>query len=82
MKRIIGRRFSDQEVQSEIPFLPYQLKKGPNDSIVIVITHECGAVTELTPEQVSALILTKLKVMAQEFLGCAMITDAGIHLPL
>jgi heat shock protein 1/8 len=80
VKRLIGRRFTDSEVQRELQYLSYVVKKDARDSPIITITHDCGSVIELSPEQISALILAKLKKTAEDFLGCV-VKDAVITVP-
>jgi heat shock protein 5 len=65
IKRLIGRKFSDAEVQKEIATLSYKVVPGKSDSIEVVI--EDGK--RYTPEQISAMILTYMKETAEAFLG-------------
>lgn len=64
VKRLIGRKYTDKEVQQEIPNLPYKVIKGKNDNPEIVIDGK-----NYTPEQISAMILTSMKETAEAFLG-------------
>ena len=73
IKRFMGRKFS--EVQSEIKTVPYEVKEGGNGRCVVVIEGE-----EYTPEQISAMILSKMKADAEKYLG-ETITDAVITVP-
>ena len=68
VKRIIGRRFSDPVVQEEIGRFSYIVTSGGSDDILIKLEN---AFTKpyLTPEEISAIVLTKLKLMAEEYLG-------------
>lgn len=59
-KRFIGHRF--EEVSNE--HMPYVIKKGPHDNVVFQTR-----IGDQTPEQISALILTKLKEAAESYLG-------------
>jgi heat shock protein 1/8 len=65
IKRLIGRKFSDAEVQKEIATLSYKVVPGKNDSVEV----ELGDGTRYTPEQISAMILTYMKETAEAFLG-------------
>ena len=65
IKRLIGRKFSDAEVQKEIATLSYKVVPGKNDSIEVELSNG----TRYTPEQISAMILTYMKETAEAFLG-------------
>ena len=73
IKRFMGRKFS--EVQEEIKTVPYEVKEGSNGRCVVVIEGE-----EYTPEQISAMVLSKMKADAEKYLG-ETITDAVITVP-
>ena len=73
IKRFMGRKFS--EVQEEIKTVPYEVKEGSNGRCVVVIDGE-----EFTPEQISAMVLSKMKADAEKYLG-ETITDAVITVP-
>ena len=73
IKRFMGRKFS--EVQDEIKTVPYEVKEGSNGRCVVVIDGE-----EYTPEQISAMTLSKMKADAEKYLG-ETITDAVITVP-
>ncbi len=74
IKRLIGRRFDDAEVQRDMKTMPYKIvKKG--DGIAITMSG-----TDYTPEEISAMILGKLKADAEEKLG-EKITQAVITVP-
>jgi len=74
VKRLIGRKFSDKEVQKDHDIMPYEItKKG--DGIVIKMADK-----NYSPEEVSAMILSKLKADAEAFLG-EKVTEAVITVP-
>lgn len=73
IKRFIGRKYS--EVESERKIVSYEVKKGRNDLAEV----EMGGKSH-TPEEVSAMILQKLKADAESYLGTS-ITDAVITVP-
>lgn len=74
VKRLIGRRFEDAEVQRDLGIMPYKIvKKG--DGVAVKLGDK-----EYTPEEVSAMILQKLKADAEEKLG-EKITEAVITVP-
>ncbi len=72
-KRFIGRMFD--EVATEISEMPYDFKKGTNDEVMIVANDNSYA-----PPQISAMILQKIKLTAEEYLG-ETVTDAVITVP-
>ncbi|MBD3245174.1 MAG: molecular chaperone DnaK [Candidatus Moranbacteria bacterium] len=63
-KRLIGRKFSDKEVQRDKKLLPYEIKEGKDGSIEVKLGEEWKR-----PAEVSAMILQKLKADAEEKLG-------------
>ena len=76
-KRFIGRKFT--EVQEEAASLPYEIVKGKNGDAYI----ECevkGAKEQFAPEQISAMVLQKLKADAEAYLG-ETVTEAVITVP-
>ena len=75
VKRLIGRKFEDPEVQRAREVLPYTLTRAPNGDIRVKIGSR-----EYSPQEISALILTEIKNFAQDALG-EEITDAIITVP-
>ena len=65
IKRLIGRKFSDADVQKEIATLSYKVVPGKSDTIEVVLENG----KRYTPEQISAMILTYMKETAEAFLG-------------
>lgn len=63
VKRLIGRKFSDKEVQKDHDIMPYEIVKKGN-GVAVKLGDE-----EKTPEEVSAMIISKLKADAEKFLG-------------
>ena len=74
VKRLIGRKFDDKEVQQDLDILPFDIVK--HDSGVAVKMGD----KEYTPEEVSAMILSKIKADAEAFLG-EPVTEAVITVP-
>jgi heat shock protein 5 len=68
VKRLIGRKFDDKEVQRDLKFLPYDVVSKSGKPYVSVEMPGVGAKT-LSPEEVSAMILTKMKEIAESYLG-------------
>ena len=75
IKRFMGRKFA--EVESERKIVPYQVKAGKDDRVVV---HVPAMDKDFTPEEISALILQKLKTDAEAYLG-EKVTDAVITVP-
>jgi len=75
IKRFMGRKFG--EVDSERKIVPYQVKPGKDDRAVVFVPN---ASKEFTPEEISAMILQKLKADAEAYLG-EKVTDAVITVP-
>ncbi len=73
IKRFMGRRYS--EVKNEIDQVPYEVIKGANDTVRIKIGDR-----EYTPQEISAMVLQKMKKTAEEFTGQT-ITEAVITVP-
>ena len=66
-KRLLGRKFHDPIVQSEMHTWPFKVKKGPEDRPKIAVTFK-GQEKEYFPEEISAMVLSKLKTTAEAFL--------------
>ena len=75
IKRFMGRKFG--EVASERKIVPYDVKAGKDDRVVVRVPN---ADKEFTPEEISAMILQKLKTDAEAYLG-EKVTDAVITVP-
>jgi molecular chaperone DnaK len=75
IKRFMGRKFG--EVASERKIVPYEVKPGKDDRVVVQVPN---ADKEFTPEEISAMILQKLKSDAEAYLG-EKVTDAVITVP-
>ncbi len=73
IKRFMGRRYD--EVSSELKTVPYKVKSGTGSRAVVEISGE-----DFTPEQISAMILSKMKADAEKYLG-EKVTDAVITVP-
>eukprot|EP00355_Strombidium_rassoulzadegani_P002669 CAMPEP_0168612366 /NCGR_PEP_ID=MMETSP0449_2-20121227/2879_1 /TAXON_ID=1082188 /ORGANISM="Strombidium rassoulzadegani, Strain ras09" /LENGTH=644 /DNA_ID=CAMNT_0008652927 /DNA_START=56 /DNA_END=1990 /DNA_ORIENTATION=+ len=67
VKRLIGRNFDDKEVQRDLKFLPYKIVSKSGKPYVQVDTKD-GKKT-LSPEEISAMILIKMKEVAEAYLG-------------
>ncbi len=75
IKRFMGRKFKNPEVQRALEFMPYQVKKAPNGDVRVVMGGK-----EYSPPEISAMILQKLKADAEAYLG-EKVTQAVITVP-
>ena len=75
IKRLIGRRFEDAEVQKDIEITPYEIVKADNGDAWVEVNGK-----KMAPPQVSAEILRKMKETAEAFLG-EPVTEAVITVP-
>ncbi len=75
IKRLMGRRFSDPEVQKLIKEVPYEIVEGKNGLACVKVED-----TIYTPQEISAKILAKLKADAESFLGDT-VEEAVITVP-
>ncbi|KAI3437180.1 uncharacterized protein J3R85_005606 [Psidium guajava] len=78
-KRLIGRRFSDPSVQADMKHWPFRVVSGPGDKPMIVVTYK-GEEKQFAPEEISSMVLTKMKEVAEAFLGHS-IKNAVITVP-
>ncbi|KEP63548.1 UNVERIFIED_CONTAM: chaperonin protein BiP [Hammondia hammondi] len=67
VKRLIGRRFNEKEVQKDKDLLPYEIINKDGKPYIRVMVK--GEPKVLAPEEVSAMVLTKMKETAEQFLG-------------
>ncbi|MBI2599706.1 molecular chaperone DnaK [Candidatus Daviesbacteria bacterium] len=75
IKRLMGRKFKDPEVQRDIKWLPYTIKEGREGMAVVEVEGH-----EYTPQEISAQILQKIKADAESYLG-EKVTEAVITVP-
>jgi len=75
IKRLIGRKFKSRTVQDDMKRLPYKITEAPNGDCRVVMGGK-----EYSPQEISAMILQKLKADAEAYLGDK-VTDAVITVP-
>ncbi|KAL6273436.1 hypothetical protein ACE6H2_024128 [Prunus campanulata] len=78
-KRLIGRRFSDASVQSDVKLWPFKVIEDPNGKPKIVVIHR-GEERKFAAEQISSLVLRKMKEIADTYL-CSNVKNAVITVP-
>ena len=67
-KRLIGRKFQDSVVQKDIKLWPFKVESGPDDKPVIAVKYK-GETKKFHPEEISSMVLTKMRETAESFLG-------------
>ena len=75
VKRLIGRKFDEKEVQKDISLMPYEISKADNGDAWISVRDK-----KLAPPQISAEVLRKMKKTAEDYLG-EEVTEAVITVP-
>ncbi|PJF35724.1 MAG: molecular chaperone DnaK, partial [Candidatus Thermofonsia Clade 1 bacterium] len=75
IKRFMGRKFNDPEVQRAMKIVPYKVTEAPNGDVRVIMGGK-----EYSPPEISAMILSKLKADAEAFLGTD-VTQAVITVP-
>jgi molecular chaperone DnaK len=75
VKRLIGRRFDEKEVQKAVPLMPYRIVKADNGDAWVEVRGK-----KIAPPQVSAEVLRKMKKTAEDYLG-EPVTEAVITVP-
>lgn len=78
-KRLIGRKFTDASVKSDKVHWPFTVKSGTGDKPLIEVTAS-GETKSFTPEEISAMVLQKMKGIAESYLG-EKVTDVVITVP-
>jgi len=77
-KRLIGREWSDKSIQGDAKYFPFKLSSKNNKPVISVMSGDSSKT--LTPEEVSAMVLTKMKQTAESYLGCN-VTKAVVTVP-
>jgi molecular chaperone DnaK len=75
IKRLIGRRYEDAEVQRDVSIMPYKIVKADNGDAWVDVKGQ-----KIAPPQISAEVLKKMKKTAEDYLGEA-VTEAVITVP-
>ena len=75
IKRLIGRQFNDDVVQKDIKMVPYEIIKADNGDAWVRVNGE-----KMSPPQISAQVLKKMKKTAEDFLG-EPVTEAVVTVP-
>ncbi|KAL9261806.1 Heat shock cognate 70 kDa protein 2-like protein [Drosera capensis] len=78
-KRLIGRRFSDASVQSDMKLWPFKVIPGPADKPRIVVSYK-GKKKQLAAEEISSMVLMKMREIAEAYLGST-VKNAVVTVP-
>ncbi|EAU29627.1 heat shock 70 kDa protein [Aspergillus terreus NIH2624] len=78
-KRLIGRRFDDAEVQADMKHWPFKVEKDSAGKPVIKVEFK-GEEKTFTPEEISSMVLTKMRETAESYLG-GTVNNAVITVP-
>jgi len=78
-KRLIGRKFSDKKVQDDMKDWSYEVIAGPGDKPMINVESH-GEKKTFSPEEISSMVLTKMKDIAESFMGKT-VKDAVVTVP-
>jgi len=64
VKRLVGRKFTDEEVQRDLKLMPYKIVKGSDGAPKVTLGDK-----DYTPQEISSMILAKIKADAESYLG-------------
>lgn len=78
-KRLIGKKFTDPSVQSDMKHFSFNVKPGDNQKCLIEVTHK-GELKTFHPEEISAMVLTEMTNIASAYLG-EEVTDVVVTVP-
>ncbi|XP_045832321.1 heat shock cognate 70 kDa protein 2-like isoform X1 [Trifolium pratense] len=78
-KRLIGRRFSDASVQSDMKLWPFKVIAGTADKPIIVVSYK-NEEKQLTAEEISSMVLLKMREIAEDFVGST-VKDVVVTVP-
>ncbi len=68
-KRLIGRRFNEEEVQKDLKLWPFKVEKDSNSDRPIIVVEYLNQTKTFYPEEISAMVLEKMKKYAEDYLG-------------
>ncbi|XP_062018999.1 heat shock cognate 70 kDa protein-like [Rosa rugosa] len=78
-KRLIGRRFSDSCVRSDMKLWPFKVISGDNNKPMIVVKYK-NETKQLAPEEISSMVLYKMREIAEVYLG-SVVKNAVVTVP-
>lgn len=80
VKRLIGRRLSEKEVAKDIKNFPFKVTEGKSGQPLISVEVSDGSTKQFSPEEISAMVLGKMKEVAESYLG-EKVTNAVVTVP-
>lgn len=80
IKRLIGRKFQDPEVQRDLHLFPFAVSEGPDGGPLVTVQY-LNEPKSFTPTQILAMVLSNLKVIAEKNLGTSVV-DCVIGIPV
>ncbi|XP_047983774.1 heat shock 70 kDa protein 18-like [Salvia hispanica] len=78
-KRLIGRKFNDPMVQSDMKLWPFKVVSGTGDKPMVVVTYK-GEKKQFSAEEISSMVLSKMKDIAEAYLGSS-VKNAVVTVP-
>jgi L1 cell adhesion molecule like protein len=78
-KRLIGRKYNDPLVSADSKLWPFKIVEGPSQRPQIEVEYK-GETKRFLPEEISAMVLTKMKMVAESYLGST-VSDAVVTVP-
>lgn len=78
-KRLIGRKFEDESIQSDCQLWPFKVEPNPKGTPLVSVEYK-GEQKKYSAEEISAMVLTKMKSIAETYLGVD-VTDAVVTVP-
>ncbi len=78
-KRLIGRQYTDQTVQSDCELWPFEVKADPKNKPIVSVDYK-GEKKQYSAEEISAMVLSKMKSVAETYIGAG-VTDAVVTVP-
>lgn len=78
-KRLIGKRFSDATIQSDIKLWPFEVISGPKEKPLLVVEYK-GEKKQFSAEEISSMVLMKMRDAAETYLGSA-VENAVVTVP-
>ncbi|TDH70730.1 hypothetical protein CCR75_004220 [Bremia lactucae] len=79
VKRLVGRKFSDPEVQSDMKHWPFKVVCGPGGKPLVEVQYQNETKT-FQPEEISSMVLTKMREIAETFIG-KQVSNAVVTVP-
>ncbi|CAL4922015.1 unnamed protein product [Urochloa decumbens] len=80
VKRLIGRRFSDESIQEDMKLWPFGVVAGSDDRPMVVAQYE-GMERQFKPEEISSMVLAKMRETAEVYLGTT-VRNAVVTVPV